>query len=60
MSSATVSVVTILIIVAIGAAIGFLAGVHRKMNLEQWTVGGRGFGVVLVFLLSWRAALVTS
>jgi SSS family solute:Na+ symporter len=42
---------TILIIVAIGAAIGFLAGVHRKMNLEQWTVGGRGFGVVLVFLL---------
>jgi SSS family solute:Na+ symporter len=51
MSSATVSVVTILIIVAIGAAIGFLAGVHRKMNLEQWTVGGRGFGVVLVFLL---------
>ena len=51
MSSATVSVTTILIIVAIGAAIGFLAGVHRKMNLEQWTVGGRGFGVVLVFLL---------
>jgi SSS family solute:Na+ symporter len=42
---------TILIIVTIGAAIGFLAGVHRKMNLEQWTVGGRGFGVVLVFLL---------
>jgi SSS family solute:Na+ symporter len=51
MSSATVSVTTILIIVAIGATIGFLAGVHRRMNLEQWTVGGRGFGVVLVFLL---------
>jgi solute:Na+ symporter, SSS family len=51
MSSAAVSLMTILIIVAIGAAIGFLAGVHRKMNLEQWTVGGRGFGVVLVFLL---------
>src|ERR1700722_10909274 len=51
MTSAAVSLMTILIIVAIGAAIGFLAGVHRKMNLEQWTVGGRGFGVVLVFLL---------
>ena len=51
MSSAAVSLMTILMIVAIGAAIGFLAGVHRKMNLEQWTVGGRGFGVVLVFLL---------
>jgi SSS family solute:Na+ symporter len=51
MSSAAISLMTILIIVAIGAAIGFLAGVHRKMNLEQWTVGGRGFGVVLVFLL---------
>jgi len=51
MSSAAVSVMTILIIVAIGAAIGFLAGVHRKMDLEQWTVGGRGFGVVLIFLL---------
>jgi solute:Na+ symporter, SSS family len=51
MSNAAVSLMTILIIVAIGAAIGFLAGVHRKMNLEQWTVGGRGFGVVLVFLL---------
>jgi solute:Na+ symporter, SSS family len=50
-SSAAVSLVTIVVIVAVGAAIGFLAGVHRKMNLEQWTVGGRGFGVVLVFLL---------
>jgi solute:Na+ symporter, SSS family len=34
-----------------GATIGFLAGVRRKMNLEQWTVGGRGFGTVLMFLL---------
>jgi solute:Na+ symporter, SSS family len=51
MSSAAVSLMMILIIVAIGVAIGFLAGVHRKMDLEQWTVGGRGFGVALVFLL---------
>src|ERR1700685_1082998 len=51
MSPSAVSLSTIFVIVAIGVAIGFLAGVHRKMNLEQWTVGGRGFGVVLVFLL---------
>ena len=51
MSPAAISLTTILGIVAIGTAIGFLAGVHRKMDLEQWTVGGRGFGVVLVFLL---------
>jgi hypothetical protein len=30
-------ILAIVAIVAIGAAIGFLAGVHRKMNLEQWT-----------------------
>src|ERR1700730_1207534 len=51
MSAAAVSLATIFAIVAVGAAIGFLAGVHRKMDLEQWTVGGRGFGAVLVFLL---------
>ncbi len=41
----------ILAIVGLGASIGFLAGVRRKMNLEQWIVGGRGFGTVLMFLL---------
>jgi hypothetical protein len=51
MSPSTVSLTTIFVIVAMGVAIGFLAGVHRKMDLEQWTVGGRGFGSVLMFLL---------
>ncbi|HUI61559.1 MAG TPA: sodium:solute symporter family protein [Steroidobacteraceae bacterium] len=51
MNAATLSMVVILLIVFVGAAVGFLAGVNRKMDLEQWTVGGRGFGVVLVFLL---------
>jgi solute:Na+ symporter, SSS family len=51
MSPSTVSLTTIFAIVALGAAIGFLAGVHRKMDLEQWTVGGRGFGAVLMYLL---------
>ncbi|HEX9284497.1 MAG TPA: sodium:solute symporter family protein [Nitrospirales bacterium] len=51
MSPRTVSLTVILAIVGLGATIGFLAGVRRKMNLEQWTVGGRGFGTVLMFLL---------
>src|SRR5580704_8737501 len=51
MSPSTVSLSMIFVIVAMGVAIGFLAGVRRKMNLEQWTVGGRGFGAVLMYLL---------
>jgi SSS family solute:Na+ symporter len=38
-------------IVAVGSFVGFYARSHHKMDLEQWTVGGRGFGVVLVWLL---------
>src|ERR1035438_9846814 len=51
LSPSAVSLTMILAIVAVGAGIGFLAGVHRKMDLEQWTVGGRGFGAVLMYLL---------
>ncbi len=51
MSASAVALTTIFAIVTLGAAIGFLAGVRRTMNLEQWTVGGRGFGVVLMYLL---------
>jgi len=32
-------------------ALGFLARRGKEMNLEQWTVGGRGFGAIFVFLL---------
>jgi Na+/proline symporter len=31
--------------------LGFLAGRGKDMNLEQWTVGGRSFGALFVFLL---------
>src|SRR3989441_7664057 len=51
MSSSGVALTVIFAIIAVGAGIGFLAGAHRKMDLEQWTVGGRGFGMVLVWLL---------
>src|SRR5881628_3599219 len=51
MSAAAIAISITLGIVAVGATVGFLAGVRRKMNLEQWTVGGRGFGAVLMYLL---------
>jgi solute:Na+ symporter, SSS family len=51
MSPSAVSMTTTFAIVAIGVTTGILAGVRRKMDLEQWTVGGRGFGAVLIFLL---------
>src|SRR3984893_10358302 len=51
MSPSAISMAMIVGIVGLGASIGFLAGVRRKMNLEQWTVGGRGFGTVLMWLL---------
>src|SRR5574340_1223449 len=48
--SATALLIT-LAIVGIGSWIGFRAGASRRMDLEQWTVANRGFGVVLVWLL---------
>jgi len=38
-------------IVAAGSIVGLLAGARYKMDLEQWAVAGRGFGIVLVWLL---------
>ena len=32
-------------------ALGLRAGRGREMTLEQWSVGGRGFGTIFVFLL---------
>lgn len=51
MSSPAVALLIILAIVAFGSFIGFRAGASRRMDLEQWTVANRGFGVVLVWLL---------
>jgi SSS family solute:Na+ symporter len=44
-----------LVMLALAAAVALLLGVlaraGKKMGLEQWAVGGRGFGWVFVFLL---------
>jgi len=50
--SARLTALTIIFgIIFLGAGIGFVAGARQKMDLEQWTVGGRGFGSVLMYLL---------
>lgn len=51
MSPNAVALTSIFTIIATGTGIGFLAGAHRKMNLEEWTVGRRGFGAVFLYLL---------
>src|SRR5215470_17126467 len=51
MSPSTVALSMIFGIVVIGSAIGFYAGARYIMDLEQWTVAGRGFGLLFVWLL---------
>ena len=51
MSPSAIALSIIFGIVLIGSAIGFYAGARHKMDLEQWTVAGRGFGLLLVWLL---------
>ena len=51
MTPALVALSVISAIVAVGSLAGFSARVRHKMDLEQWTVGGRGFGTILVWLL---------
>ena len=45
------ALVVIALFLALSFALGLLARRGRTMSLEQWAVGGRGFGVLFVFLL---------
>ena len=51
MDPRVVALSVISVIVVVGSLTGFYARSRHAMNLEQWTVGGRGFGLVLVWLL---------
>jgi len=51
MTPSAVALSMILAIVVLGSALGFYAGARYKMDLEQWTVAGRGFGLLFVWLL---------
>jgi solute:Na+ symporter, SSS family len=52
MSQSVVSLTVILSIVVLGSAVAFYAGSRYKMDLEQWTVAGRGLGLVMVWVLT--------
>lgn len=45
------ALVIIFLVAAFALLLGLRARRGKDMNLEQWTVGGRGFGSVFVFLL---------
>ena len=51
MSSSVVALTVISALIAAGSFVGFLGRSQHKMDLEQWIVGGRGFGVLLVWVL---------
>src|SRR5262245_33683947 len=51
MSPSEIALTIIFAIVLVASALGFYAGARRKMDLEQWTVAGRGFGMLLMWLL---------
>ncbi len=51
MTPAAIALLITSLIAACGAGIGFFARSRHKMNLEEWTVAGRGFGLILVWLL---------
>jgi SSS family solute:Na+ symporter len=39
------------LVFAVAVALGLLARRGHEMNLEEWSIGGRGFGTIFVFLL---------
>jgi SSS family solute:Na+ symporter len=51
MSDSTIALTVIFGIVVVSSAVAFYAGARYKMDLEQWSVAARGFGVLLVWLL---------
>lgn len=59
MNPSVIALLIILAIIGIGSIIGFRAAARQTMDLEQWAVGGRGFGLVLVWLLMAGEAYTT-
>ncbi|MFF2853528.1 sodium:solute symporter [Peribacillus sp. NPDC058002] len=46
-----ISLLIILVFLIFSIYIGIRAKKGKEMNLDQWAVGGRGFGTIIVFLL---------
>ncbi|MGD0782024.1 MAG: sodium:solute symporter family protein [Candidatus Aminicenantales bacterium] len=47
----TAALAIILFVILASTAVGVLAGRRQPLDLESWTVGGRRFGVLLIWLL---------
>ncbi|MGA2263957.1 MAG: sodium:solute symporter family protein, partial [Acidobacteriota bacterium] len=45
------ALIIIFSVIFLSAVLGVFAGRGKKMDLEMWTVGGRRFGVILIWLL---------
>ncbi|MGD2294498.1 MAG: sodium:solute symporter family protein [Candidatus Aminicenantes bacterium] len=45
------AMIIILGVIVVSAFVGIYAGRKVKMNLENWTVGGRRFGIIIIWLL---------
>ncbi|MBE3556363.1 MAG: sodium:solute symporter family protein [Firmicutes bacterium] len=51
MSAGSMALTIIFVTIVIATLVGVWAGRHRSMDLEQWSVGGRSFGTLLIWLL---------
>jgi SSS family solute:Na+ symporter len=47
----SVALIIIFAVIVVSAGVGVYAGRNLKMNLENWTVAGRKFGILLIWLL---------
>jgi SSS family solute:Na+ symporter len=47
-----IALIIIFSVILLSSVLGICAGGRKKMNLEMWTVGGRRFGIVLIWLLN--------
>ena len=45
------ALIIIFAVIVVSAFVGIYAGRNIKMNLENWTVGGRRFGIIIIWLL---------
>ncbi len=46
-----VALIIIFAAIVLSSLVGIFAGRRVKMNLENWTVGGRKFGIIIIWLL---------
>lgn len=51
MSNSAIALTITFTIIILSSLVAFYSGKRQKMSLEQWSVGGRNFGVIFMWLL---------